>query len=629
MTNRKYYSIEMYYGVVDGDNYVKTPLTNTILGIDEKYPNFDSYLESISIDSYKPVDLYDFTGEPRRAKIKLFLHNNETALAFFENLILSDDYRLEDTTPSEEKTTNFNVITPFVDQGLGENIVKFPAWYKDIPPYFTQPPIISEDEDITGDYLLYDDIYIRKNSKFLNIYIEVFYHEIGDTNTTSNRVFVGMIEATTLKISPTKTDVEFEAVDGLGILYDALEAYSDFCTFCQDETFNNSLQKYLPNKETGITMQDFITYVFPHLTENPYKTLFGLYLWGNTSIPIFNLATDFTYHRTQMIADYGALYSYSYADMTYMWWNGEWLYIVYIGKFRLLTGGTYYYFAVGITYRIIRTDNGAISFSGGGDININEYFVDNQLPNQEEFWFSGISSRVNLLFPEVEIDTNNKVSIPADSINAIAIQIQEVLFMVYTPVPSDYPPNIIRTISLSSEIFSSVGNGLYQKCISFNTTMSPLDTLRLACLTTTQFIEARGYLIKFRQLDLVNIDNDRWVGWSKIVKKSFNLFLESNDLEEFDEIESVTLWENIDGDNGKNLKPELKEKFRYLMNTDNRISFDYYGNPIYWGEFIKIVDHPNQSLYELKTFFVYESEIKKDITKVKAFWIRSEAIRRR
>ena len=375
-------------------------------------------------------------------------------------------------------------------------------------------------------------------------------------------------------------------------------------------------------------MQDFMTYIFTSLTKYPYRTLFDLITWGNTTLPVFNLATDFTYHFTQVTADYGPLDSYSYADLSYTWWDDNWLYVVYIGKFRVLAGGIYYYFAVGVKYLILETSEGGMYFSGGGDINIDTYLIGTQLPDQEEYWFTDLAggSKVSLLFPEDEIDTINKITVPNGSAGAIAIQIHGILFTVYTPVPTDYPPDIIRTITLSSEVFQTVGEDLYQECVSFNTEMAILDVIRLACLTTSNFLVSDGYSLRFKNIDLVNITNPRLISYYEAVSHTFRPFIGEKEIKDFDEIEAVTLWKDDDDDNSKYLKPKLKNKLRYLTQTASRIEFEYDWN-IAWGEFIKIINHPRQEKFQFKIFFVYDAEKRKDTTKVKAFWVKSAELR--
>ena len=647
---KKHYSIEMFYGYNPGTGFVKYPLSKNIFSED----NLNSYLESIDIDSYKPVDLYDFTGEPRRAKVKLFLHNNETALDFFENIIISENYRLLDSTPSKLGEDGIYVIDPFVNiRDIGDNKVVFPAWYKDESPGYTKPPIIGKDQEITGSYLDYNDIYIKKNSKFLNLYIEVFYHEVGIVNSVNNMVFVGMIEATSLSISPTKTDVEFEAVDGLGILYDALEAYEEFCTFCQDETTDNGTGSgfvYEPVKTTGISMSDFILYALPQLLDYPYNTLFNLDAWINSDNIDFELSADMTFWATSLKAAINPIGSFSLlpdADTysTYLWNDESYVYVLHIFTVAYNTENIIYYFGMGRRY--------AIEFSGPGGISINK----NSLPiiygtyhtgtSQYNTWF--LNPTAAQPYAGEIFDGNpypeNASKLSYESASPTILQIRGAPFEAYVTTGGDY----IRTVFLEAIDAIDIDLTLYNKCASFNVDMSPLDVLRLACLTTTQFIMADGYSIKFRTVNLINIDNPRWIGWSKIVKYSFKSFMEDNDLKKFDEIESVTLWEDIVTEahiiilpggigwritpvstkTGKDLKPELKEKFRYLMETNSRISFEYKGNSIYWGEFITIVDHPRQKKYTGKIFFVYESEVKEDITKVSAFLVKSEDIRRR
>jgi hypothetical protein len=181
-----------------------------------------------------------------------------------------------------------------------------------------------------------------------------------------------------------------------------------------------------------------------------------------------------------------------------------------------------------------------------------------------------------------------------------------------------------KTLYLERQGLPEGYDDIYSDCVSFNTEMSIMDVVALSLLTTTQFLVAKNYNIVFRMVNLNRASSPRWVGFSKIFKDSFNAFATEISEQSFDSVEQVTNWQS-DHD-GKNLKPRIKNKFRYLLQTQNNISFKYDGI-IYWGEFIKIVQHPYQKIYENKVFFVYDSDIERGTTKVKAFLVSEQSRR--
>ena len=615
MAQRKeYYSIELWYK----SGYARQPIFGS--GTD----NLDSILKSVEIDTYKPIDLYDFSGEPRRAKISLFISNDDDMLNYFEVLSFGETMRIEDTTDISD-LTGINTIDPFLNQFPGSSSgITFPSWYSSVFPYRVQPPVRNEGEEISGSYLDFKDIYILKQSKFFNIYVEIYLHkEFSDTNIISqNCVFVGMIEADTLDVKTKEKMVTFEAVDGLGILYDALESYSEFCNFCQSESVIDGID--IPDKTTGITMQDFMTYVLPELVNYPYQTLFDFYSWGNFVFPSIDLLVSFStqvlLYQTQVG---GVGWSYTHGGLSYIWSDDNYVYVLFTAKITSSSQGEQY-FGAGVKYAILESSEGNISLDIPLAADLVIYWNAFGGYSAEYAWFftygGQIQSNASALFP-TNPNTAGYSALSYSSVNAITFQIRGAIYSVYAEI--DGAADTTRTIHFSEGELSAVDTDVYDQCVSFNANMTPLSVLRIACLTTAQFLVADGYSIKFKTIDPLNYSGVRSISFNDIIKGTFNPFMAEKQIPDFEEIENVTLWEDVDGDDGKGLKAKLKNKFRLLRQSEACIKFTYNGK-INWGEVIVINNHPRQSTYEGKDFFVYSAEQNKKNTKVEAFWVTGE-----
>ncbi len=121
-----------------------------------------------------------------------------------------------------------------------------------IPIYIPNNPLY---EDINGDFIYAghcERFYTKEPSNIMNIVTT-----IKDEN--NNIIFNGLVDYNSIVIN--KTEIEFSAVDAIGLLYENAKKLSDIVRFAQ---FGIDATNIVPDLRTGNTLQEFINTIIGH-----------------------------------------------------------------------------------------------------------------------------------------------------------------------------------------------------------------------------------------------------------------------------------------------------------------------------------------------------------------------------
>ncbi len=626
---RKYYKIQMFFE--------NSGTENSFIG----NSNINNFLEKVEIDSFKPIDLYNFSGEPRKAKIVLNFGVNKNTFCDYRKIFLADGAQtinpglnpiMHDVSP----TDNGNILKKLISFPGLTGFYSFPGWRYETEG-ITYPPVLNEGDEIEGAYLDYDDIYIKKDSKFFNLYVKVYeVSNESESISESNRVYTGMVERETVKILKSKNKIEFELQDGLAIFYDALEKYENFTTACQDETYlGNGL--YEPNEYTGITMKKFIDKIAQKLTKYPYATLFNFIpppVAETNEHPLFTKTFIDEYRYNLMIETLGIDTSnpnYSrqfYRTRCYFCYQESRIVVVNL-HIAMIAEDFVGYLFTGVALPIfIDTENNI--FIETNQSNIIDYYIragNGDYPSEAFNQLFSSPQELSNLFPEyqyiynghsdmVDIDeTQTEINILGKTLYAKALRDELIITTTFQQkmLPSDY--------------------SIFELCTSFTENVSPLFMIRMTCLTKAMYFFADGYDLKFRRIDAAfqDIKAHYQIDYNKIIKGSIEETFEINEKYNFEEIEKITFWKVEPGEDitqedlekSKNLKTRIKGKYSFLKQIDRRIEFDIPKsellgyNEIEWSDTFEII---NDEDYIGNVFFIYEID-KSDnkIINIKAF----------
>ena len=383
-------------------------------------------------------------------------------------------------------------------------------------------------------------------------------------------------------------------------------------------------------KNTGLTNQDFEVLVMNELTKYPYDTLFNyiplsltegydLYNYADSHVAKVDAyeaafiasATAGGWTASIIDSDVYQFMSFNGSTNIYLMWAYVYKWILEDGSGQATYAGSVFFLSYPIAVTI---DDTGVTLGAFIAFIEHEIMMGMQLPSSAQVQLYLYESGFELIFNTINIG--------------------DILFYSYN-LSLTFTGGIIDLAMLlegpgwlwDNTIEVTLGSYLtnpYNITLSYNTEMTPHDIVRIISLLTGQYLIANGYDIKFEKLQLLQNSGVLIVDFNIMTRETFRDFKNDEGIKEFDEVEVITLWEDSEpgSEDGKGIKPKVKDLFSDIVNTKSRISFEYnIINYLRWGDRICVVNHPDNDFYFGKTYFILDIDQGRDSVRVEAFKI--------